>query len=143
DEVVEVEATRAPQQLVVAHVDPAHHLVEVVAAGISVRSDQLVLGVADLGGDHARRIALLVQAQLLEDAPDGGPGVVVVEDHEGAVLPGGRAKPREPSRGPSLSVTSLHSPGWAATPSSAATGSFTRSRPSSPHRSTWTRCWAG
>ena len=82
DQVVEVEAAGALQQLLVRLVDAADYLVVVAAVRVVGRPLELVLGRRDRVAQRGHRVALLVELQVVEDAPQGGARVVLIEDHE-------------------------------------------------------------
>ena len=82
DQVVEVQPTGAAQYLLVGLVHPARHLVGVAPVGIVLRPLELVLGLRDRIAQCTDWIALRIEAELVEDALQRRPGVVLVEDHK-------------------------------------------------------------
>ena len=54
----------------------------VAAVGVVGRPLELVLGRRDRVAERCHGVALLVELQVVEDAPQGGARVVLVEDHE-------------------------------------------------------------
>ena len=80
DQVVEIEPAGPPEHLLVGLVDPAKDLVLVAAVGDVFGPLQLALGLRDAVAQRPDRVALRVEAELVEDPLQGRPRVVIVED---------------------------------------------------------------
>ncbi len=80
DQVVEVEAPRAPQHLLVGVVDAPKDLVAVASVRDVLGPPQLALGLGDRLAEGWDRVALGVEPQLIEDAFESRARVVLVED---------------------------------------------------------------
>ena len=93
DDVVEVERVVVLEQRLIALVRARDDLAEVVVDGRSIghRRRQLALGARDRREDRARREALRIDGQLLDDALHQRHLVGVVEDREPALDADGRA----------------------------------------------------
>src|SRR5205823_13700492 len=79
-QVVEVETAGAAQRLFVGIVNTAQNLVSVAAVGDVLRPLELAFRLRDAVAEGADRVALGIQAELLEYPPQGRAGVVLVED---------------------------------------------------------------
>ena len=89
DEVVEVQRVALTQTLLVERVALGVRLLDEVRGptGERLLVDELVLEVADVGGDAARREALRVEVEVADDQPHQSFGVGLVVDREAGVEP--------------------------------------------------------